>query len=59
MSDTRRGLLKQAVERLDAHGIETAALDARLLFQAATGLRHEDIVAEADLIVPLEAAARF
>jgi release factor glutamine methyltransferase len=59
MSDTRRGLLKQAGERLDAHGIETATLDARLLFQAATGLRHEDIVAEVDLIVPLEAAARF
>jgi release factor glutamine methyltransferase len=59
MSDTRRGLLKQAGERLATHSIETAALDARLLFQAASGLRHEDIVAEPDLGVPLEVAARF
>lgn len=59
MSDTRRGLLRQAGERLAAGGIETAALDARLLFQAASGLRHEDIVAEPDLIVPPDVAARF
>ena len=59
MSETRRGLLKQAGERLAAGGIETAALDARLLFQAASGLRHEDIVAEPDLAVPPEVAARF
>ena len=59
MSETRRGLLKQAGERLAAGGIETAALDARLLLQAAAGLRHEDIVAEPDLAVPPEAAARF
>ena len=59
MSDTRRGLLRQASERLAAGGIETAALDARLLFQAASGLRHEDIVAEPDLIVPSDVAARF
>lgn len=59
MSETRRGLLKQAGERLAAGGIETAALDARLLFQAASGLRHEDIVAEPDLSVPPEVAARF
>jgi len=59
MSDTRRALLKQAGERLAAHGIETAALDARLLFQAASGLRHEDIVVEPDLGVSPEVAARF
>lgn len=59
MSETRRGLLKQASERLAAHGIETAGLDARLLFQAASGLRHEDIVAEPDLVVPPDVAARF
>ena len=59
MSETRRALLKQAGERLAAGGIETAALDARLLFQAASGLRHEDIVAEPDLIVPPDVAARF
>ena len=59
MSETRRGRLKQASEKLAAGGIETAVLDARLLFQAASGLRHEDIVAEPDLIVPPEVAARF
>ena len=59
MSDTRRALLKHAGERLAAGGIETAALDARLLFQAASGLRHEDIVAEPDLALPPEVAARF
>lgn len=59
MSDTRRGLIKQAGERLAAHGIDTAALDARLLFQAASGLRHEDIVGEPDAMVPPEVVARF
>jgi release factor glutamine methyltransferase len=59
MSETRRALLKQAGERLAAHGIETATLDARLLLQAASGLRHEDIVAEPDLNVPPDVAAQF
>jgi release factor glutamine methyltransferase len=59
MSETRRALLKQASERLAAEGIETAALDARLLFQAASDLRHEDIVAEPDLVVLPDVAARF
>ena len=59
MSDTRRGLLKQAGERLATGGIETATLDARLLFQAASGLRHEDIVAEPELSVPPDIAAQF
>lgn len=59
MSETRRTLLKQAAERLAAHRIDTAALDARLLFQVASGLRHEDIVAEPDLAVEPDVAARF
>jgi release factor glutamine methyltransferase len=59
MSETRRALLKQAGERLTASGIETAILDARLLFQAASDLRHEDIVTEPDLSVPPEVSARF
>jgi release factor glutamine methyltransferase len=59
MSDTRRAIIKQAADRLAAVGIETAGLDARLLFQAASGLRHEDIVAGPDLIVPPDVAARF
>ena len=59
MSDTRRALLKQAGGRLAAGGIETAVLDARLLLQAASGLRHEDIVADPDLIVLPDVVARF
>lgn len=59
MSETRRGILKQAGGRLAAGGNETAALDARLLFQAASGLRREDIVAEPNLLVPSDVAARF
>jgi release factor glutamine methyltransferase len=59
MSETRRGFLKQASEKLAAGGIDTAVLDARLLFQAASGLRHEDIVAEPDLRVAPDVAARF
>jgi len=59
MSETRRALLKQAGERLAAGGIETAVLDARLLFQAASGLRHEDIIVDPDLGVPPDIAARF
>jgi release factor glutamine methyltransferase len=59
MSETRRALLKQAAERFAAHGIDTAALDARLLFQAASGLRHEDIVAEPELAVAYDVVERF
>jgi release factor glutamine methyltransferase len=59
MSDTLRELMKQAGEHLATRGIETAALDARLLLQAASGLRHGEIVAEPDLAVPPEVAARF
>ena len=59
MSETRRALLKQAGERLAASGLETATLDARLLFQAASGLRHEDIVAEPELMVPQDVVACF
>jgi release factor glutamine methyltransferase len=59
MPDTQRALIKQAADRLTAGGVETAALDSRLLFQAASGMRHEDIVAEPDLVVPPDVAARF
>ena len=59
MPDTPRDLIKQAVEQLAICDIEMAALDARLLFQSASGMRHEDIVAEPDLILPAEVTARF
>ena len=59
MSDTLRELIRRASERLATRGIETAALDARLLLQAAASLRHEEIVAEPDLVVPPDVATRF
>ena len=59
MPDGLRELIKQASKQLVARGIETAALDARLLLQAASGLRHEDIVAEPDLILSADVTAKF
>lgn len=59
MSDTLRELVRKASKRLVEKGLETAALDARLLLQAASGLRHEDVVAEPDLVLPPDAAVRF
>jgi release factor glutamine methyltransferase len=59
MSDTLRALIKQASEQLASRSIETADLDARLLLQAVSSLRHEEIVAEPDLVVPPDVAARF
>ena len=59
MSDTLRELMKQAGEHLATRGIETAALDARLLLQAASGLRQEEIVADPDMDLPAEVTARF
>jgi release factor glutamine methyltransferase len=46
MPETVASLLKRARTDLKAIGIDTAELDARLLLQAATGLTHEDIVAD-------------
>lgn len=45
-TDRLSTLLAEARRRLESIGIETSALDARLLLQAATGLTHADIVAE-------------
>ena len=59
MSDTLRGLIRQAGKQLSQRGIETSALDARLLLQAASSMGHEDIVAEPDLILPADVTARF
>lgn len=53
------GLIRRATKQLSLRGIEAAALDARLLLQAATGITHTDIVAEPDLILPAEVTARF
>lgn len=44
---------------LDAAGIGTAALDARLLIQHAAGLTHEEFVARGDEALPPGAAPRL
>ncbi len=59
MSDTVAHLIRQAAKQLGLRGIETAALDARLLLQFATDMRREEIVAEPDFIVTPDLAARF
>lgn len=52
-------ILKLARQRLRAAGIESAALDARLLLQAATGFSAEDIVLHPDGALLPTAIARF
>jgi release factor glutamine methyltransferase len=59
MSDTVAHLIRQAAKQLGLRGIETAALDARLLLQFATDMRREEIVAEPDLILTPDLAACF
>jgi len=48
---TVREAADDARRKLMGAGIETAALDARLLLQAATGLRHQELVADPDHII--------
>ena len=45
-ADRLSTVLAEARRRLESIGIETAALDARLLLQAASGLTHAGVVAE-------------
>jgi release factor glutamine methyltransferase len=59
MSDTVASLMRRAAKQLSLRGIETAALDARLLLQASAELSHSDVVAEPDLILAPEVAAKF
>lgn len=51
--------LGEARGKLAAAGIETATLDARLLAEAATGLRHEQIIAEPSREIGAGAAETF
>lgn len=53
------GLIRRATKQLSLRGIETAALDARLLLQAAAGITHADIVAGPDLVLPADVMAGF
>ncbi len=61
MSDTVtvRALILAARGLFAAKDIDSGALDARLLLQAAAGLTHELIVAEPDMLVLEDAVARF
>lgn len=61
MSDTVtvRALILAARGLFAAKDIDSGALDARLLLQAAAGLTHELIVAEPDMLVLKDAVARF
>ena len=52
-------VLKLGRQRLRAAGIESAALDARLLLQAATGFAAEDIILHPDGVLLPTAIARF
>ena len=58
-ADTVADLLRDAQRDLSAAGIETAALDARLLLQAAAGLRHDEIIASPRLIIADAAGRHF
>jgi release factor glutamine methyltransferase len=59
MPETVTGLIRQGAKQLALRGIETSALDARLLMQAAADISHEDIVAESEVIVAPDVESRF
>ncbi len=58
-AETLGGLLALARRQFSDAGIETAALDARLLLQAATDFTHEDLIATPDGWVEPRAAVKF
>lgn len=57
--ETLASLLGWARLRLDEAGIETAALDARLLLQHVTGLDHGALIGRSETAVPDDIQARF
>ena len=57
--DTAGSLIGEARRRFEAAGIESAALDARLLLQHAAALTHEDIAADPDRKIGAAGARRF
>ena len=50
-AETIAALLQDARKALFDADIELSALDARLLFQAASGLTHEELIAEPNLVL--------
>lgn len=57
--ETIAALLQEARKSLFEADIELSALDARLLLQAASGLAHEDLVAEPNTVLAADRIARF
>jgi release factor glutamine methyltransferase len=57
--ETVAGVIRQAAKQLSLRGIESPALDARLLMQAAAEISHEDIVAEPDFILTQGVISKF
>lgn len=57
--DSARRLIAEARRGFEAAGIDTAALDARLLLQHAAGLGHEEIAADPDREIGDGEAKRF
>ena len=58
-TETVAALLQKARKSLFEADIELSALDARLLLQVASGLSHEMIVAEPDLLLSHEQICQF
>jgi release factor glutamine methyltransferase len=57
--ETIAALLQEARKSLFEADIELSALDARLLLQAASGLTHEELIAEPNLVLQEDKIAKF
>lgn len=57
--ESARSLLQDSRRALDARHNPTPTLDARLLLQHAAGVSRETLIADPDLEIGVEAAARF
>ena len=58
-AETIVALLQAARKALFDADIELSALDARLLFQAASGLTHEELIAEPNLVLADDKISKF
>jgi release factor glutamine methyltransferase len=58
-AETIAALLQQARKALFDADIELSALDARLLLQAASGLAHEELISEPNLVLAATKIAKF
>jgi release factor glutamine methyltransferase len=58
-AETLAALLQEARKTLFDADIELSALDARLLLQAASGLTHEELIAEPNMVLAADKIAKF